>query len=269
MSEHLDLLGRVYNGQHTGIYPLLDETLAPRGPELLFDLAAEYLTPRAHILDIGCRDAAHLVRLVQTHDVTGLGVDPLDRHVSLAAEAVGSARLRRRVAIVKGAMEGLPVASGSVDLIWCRDVLEHVERLDAGLLEAARVLAPGGRMLLYTDFATDLLEPQEAARSFGPRGIVAENMDEERVEAAFGRASLAVERKDTIGTEWREYAEERTQPVSRDLRRLARLRRRRDEIIERFGADVYARAEGGLQWAAYQLLGKLRPTVYVLARSRL
>jgi hypothetical protein len=55
--------------------------------------------------------------------------------------------------------------------------------------------------------------------------------------------------------------------VSRDLLRLARLRRRRAEIVERFGPDVYDRAEGGLLWAAYQLMGKLQPTVYVLARS--
>jgi hypothetical protein len=90
-------------------------------------------------------------------------------------------------------------------------------------------------------------------------------MDEHNVEEAFTRAGLRIERKDIIGTEWREYAEERSQPAARDLLRLARLRRRHDEIIERFGHDIYNRAEGGLQWSVFQLLGKLQPTMYLLA----
>jgi hypothetical protein len=64
VSEHLDLLARVYSGQHIGIYPLLDESLNPRSPELLFDVAASYVSPGSRMLDMGCRDAAHLIRLV-------------------------------------------------------------------------------------------------------------------------------------------------------------------------------------------------------------
>jgi SAM-dependent methyltransferase len=264
MSDHLDLLARVYSGRHTGLYPVLDESLNPRGPELLFDVAAEYLSAGARILDVGCRDAAYLIRLVQAHDATGLAVDPLERHVGLAALAVREAGLEDRIAIVKGVMEHIEEPNGSFDFIWCRDVLECVEGLDAGLAEAARLLKPDARMLIYTNFVTDLLEPQEAAKSFGPRGIVAMNMNEHRMEAAFLRASLIIERKDVIGTEWREYAEERSHPVSQDLLRLARLRRRRQEIIEEYGQDVYDRAEGALQWSAYQLLGKLQPTMYIV-----
>lgn len=108
-----------------------------------------------------------------------------------------------RIEIAKGVMEHIEQPDDSFDFIWCRDVLECVEGLERGLAEAARVLKPGCRMLVYTDFATELLEPREAAQSFGPRGIVADNMDEHLVEAAFLRAGLAIERKDVIGTEWR------------------------------------------------------------------
>jgi SAM-dependent methyltransferase len=267
VSEHLDLLALVYSGLHTGIYPLLDESLEPRSPDLLFDMAGEHLAPDSRLLDVGCRDAAHLVRLVETHDLVGVGIDPLSRHVGLAAEAIELAGLRHRVVIARASMERLPVATHSIDFVWCRDVVEHVDDLAAGLAEVARVLVPAGHSLLYTDFATERLEPQEAAQSFEPRGIVAHNMDEHLVEADFARAGLVIRRKEVVGTEWREHAEERTQPVSRDLLRLARLRRRRAEVVERFGQDVYDRAEGGLQWAAYQLMGKLQPTVYLLAAS--
>jgi ubiquinone/menaquinone biosynthesis C-methylase UbiE len=266
VSDHLDLLARVYGGQHTGLYPSLDKSLNPRGPELLFDVAAEYLAPRSHILDIGCRDAAYLIRLVQVYDAHGVAVDPLDRHIAQAEVAVADAGLQDRIEIVKGVMEHIEQPDDCFDFIWCRDVLECVEGLEPGLAEAARVLKPGCRMLVYTDFATELLEPREAAKSFGPRGIVADNMDEHYVEAALLRAGFVIERKDVIGTEWREYAEERSQPVSTDLLRLARLRRQRRDIVEQHGQDVYERAEGGLQWSAYQLLGKLQPTLYILAR---
>lgn len=267
MSDHLELLARVYGGLHTGLYPALDESLNPRGPDLLLDLAAEYLEPRSRILDIGCRDAAYLIRLVQVRDAQGVALDPLEAHVARAEVAVTEAGLEDRIKVVKGVMEQIEEPDSSFDFIWCRDVIECVEGLGAGLAEAARVLKIGCRMLVYTDFATELLEPREAARSFGPRGIVPENMDERRVEALLLAAGFLIERKDVIGTEWREYAEERNQPVSKDLLRLARLRRRRREIIDQHGQDVYDRAEGGLQWSAYQLLGKLQPTVYVLARA--
>ena len=216
MSDHLDLLASVYGGQHTGLYPALDESLNPRGPEVLLDVADEYLEPGNRILDLGCRDAAYLIRLVRAHDAHGVAIDPLDTHIARAESAVAEAGLVDRIEIVKGVMEHIEQPDDSFDFIWCRDVLECVEGLEQGLAEAARVLKSGCRMLVYTDFATELLEPKEAAKSFGPRGIVAANMDERYMESSFGRAGFVIERKDVIGTEWREYAEERNHPVATD-----------------------------------------------------
>ena len=88
----------------------------------------------------------------------------------------------------------------------------------------------------------------------------------ENVEAAFSGAGLVVVVEDEIGTDWREYAEERTQPVARDLLRLARLRRQRDRIIEEAGEAIYGHIESNLHWGVYQFLGKLLPTLYVLRK---
>jgi hypothetical protein len=98
-------------------------------------------------------------------------------------------------------------------------------------------------------------------------GNVHRNLDAAYLEAAFGRAGLVVEEKHLIGTEWREYAEERSQPVSRSLLRLARLRRRRDELVREHGQDIYHHVEANLHWELFQFLGKLVPVVYVLRRS--
>ena len=73
-----------------------------------------------------------------------------------------------------------------------------------------------------------------------------------------------MESVDVIGTEWREFAEERTQPVSRALLRLGRLRRQRNDIVREHGQDIYEHIEANLHWEVFQFLGKLEPLVYIL-----
>ena len=121
-------------------------------------------------------------------------------------------------------------------------------------------------MLVYTVFVTDLLTPRELALLERHLGNVSSNLVERNVEDAFESAGLEIERKDAIGTEYKEYAEERTQPASRTLLRIARLRRLRTSLIESHGEDVYNHVEANLHWEVFQFLGKLQPTVYVLRR---
>jgi len=266
VSTHLEHLARVYSPRHYALYEALDRSLDPRGPDMLAATAGTYLRPGDAILDIGCRDAAHLIKLVQASQAHGVGLDPLDWHVERALAAVRAAQLEERIQIVKGVIEQIEQPDERFDLVWCRDVLELVEGVERGLAEAARVLKAHGRMLVYTVFATDLLEPKEAAMINGPLGNVAKNFDEAAMERAFRGAGLIVERKDVIGTEWREYEEERTRPASRDLLRLARLRRRRHQIVEQYGQELFDLAQASLSWLPYLLLGKLQPTMYILKR---
>jgi ubiquinone/menaquinone biosynthesis C-methylase UbiE len=262
--EHLDQMARVYSSRHYALYEALDQTLNPRGPEMLFEVAGAHLHSQSSILDIGCRDASYLIRLVQAHDCRGVGFDPVDWNVERARTAVAEAGLGERIKITNGVIEQIEQPDNHFDFIWCRDVLVHVEGLERGLFEAARVLKRDGVMLIYTNFATELLEAREAAMIHVPLGLVPRNFDQDVMEAAFQRAGLVIERKDVIATEWREYEEERDQPVSRALLRLARLRRSREEIIDEYGQELYDRAQASLQWTTYQFLDKLRPTMYIL-----
>ena len=84
------------------------------------------------------------------------------------------------------------------------------------------------------------------------------------VEMGFAGAGLEAERKEVIATEWREWEEARTQPTSRALLRLARLRRQGDELVAEFGEELVAHAEANLHWLPFLLLGKLWPTLWVL-----
>ena len=262
--SHLARLSRVYSEETWSVYELLDRSLDPRGPDWLHTRAGEYLTRGSLVLDAGCRDGGHLIRLVQTYDVSGVGVEPVAIHVDRARTAVAAAGLEGRIQIVRGTMEDCDYPDGYFDFIWCRDVLEQVEPLVPALEEAARVLKPGGRMLVYTTVTTELLEPGEAAMLAHHMGNVERNLAESYIEAAFDRSGLTIEDKDVIGTEWREYVEERTQSVSKALLRLARLRRRRESVVANHGEDIYRHVEANLHWEAFELLGKLRSIVYVL-----
>ena len=53
------------------------------------------------------------------------------------------------VAPLRGNIEALPLASGSCDLVWCRDTRSCLGDCARALRECARVLRPGGGMVLY------------------------------------------------------------------------------------------------------------------------
>lgn len=230
-------------------------------------LAVERLTGESRVLDVGCRDASHLIELVRATGARGGGLDPVPRLVERARAAVSEAGLDSRIEIVEGAMQRIPFPDESFDLVWCRDVITVVDNLESGIAEIARVLCSDGHLIVYTVLATDRLEPKEAAMVAGQSlAILPENLVEGNVEGAFRRAGLEVVMKDEIGTEWREHAEERSQPASQALLRLARLRRQRERIVAEGGEVIYAHIESNLHWLVYQFLGKLMPTIYVLSK---
>ncbi|GAB3811194.1 class I SAM-dependent methyltransferase [Kribbella italica] len=264
--EHAEQLARVYGPTTWDLYAELDRSLAPRGPDWLLTKASEYLKPGDVVLDAGCRDAAHLIQLVRDNNVTGYGVDPVPLHIARAQEAVDAADLTGRIALQCTGMEEAPALGEQFDLVWCRDVLEQVADLPGALAGVSQVLKPAGHLLVFTQVATELLDAQDTALLGAHLGNVLSNLDPHTLETAFGQAGFAIEEKVVIGTEWREYAEERTQPVSRALLRLARLRRTRDQIVAVHGQDVYEHVEANLHWEVFQFLGKLAPTVDVLRR---
>lgn len=262
--RNIDRLTQVYGPTTWDLYERLDVSLDPAGPDQLHDLAADLLPTGGTVLDVGCRDAADLVRLVQAHDATGVGVEPVALHVERARAAVAAAGLTDRITLHEGGVEDLPAPAAPFDLVWCRDVLSQVADLDGALAAMARLRAAEGRVLVFATFATDLLEGRDAEMMRRHLGNVAGNLDREVVEAAMARAGLHAERVIAIGTEWREHAEERTRPMSRALLRLARLRRQRAAVIADHGRDVHDHVEANLHWEVFQVLGKLEPVVYVL-----
>ena len=54
-------------------------------------------------------------------------------------------------------VEELPFSDGEFDLVLCSQVIEHLLDVDAGLRELARVLRPGGTLILTTDNERNLV----------------------------------------------------------------------------------------------------------------
>lgn len=95
---------------------------------------------RGAVLELGCGGGSFLRALRQHRpDLAVVGLD-------ISARALMHARDRGATRVVRGDVERLPFADGSVDAVVFFDVLEHVPHPDALLAEAARVLRPGGRL---------------------------------------------------------------------------------------------------------------------------
>jgi SAM-dependent methyltransferase len=245
----------------------LQQSLEPRGSDSLLAMFAE-LGPRPGqvVLDIGARDAVGAITLARTHGLRAIALDPVPLHCDRARKAVAEAGLTDEIEVVEGAIEDLPLADASADWIWCRDVLVHVDARQ-GLAECARVLRPGGAMVAYLTLATERLEERELAELMNTCAIEADSMDPAGLEAAAEAAGLVLHSIDALASEWRErWIEDEIWDPGQDLLALARLDRRRDALVERYGTFAVEAARNGLLWGIYQLLGKLRPAAYVWER---
>jgi SAM-dependent methyltransferase len=246
---------------------LLQRSLGPRGPELLLE-APGWLGLEAGqlVLDAGCRDATHAIALAGRYGCRVLGVDLVAAWLPRGRAEAAAAGLGGRVAMVQGDLEALPVAGGAVDLVWCRDVLSCVGDAGRMLGECARVLRPGGGMVLYAVFATDQLPVGDRALLVDGLGNTAASMDQPAVEAAIAAAGFRVVARERIASEWSEQQLEHDPGyLTQDLLEIARLTRERDRAEAVLGPVWYRRALAFASWRLQIVLGRLVPVLYALS----
>jgi len=245
---------------------LADESLSPRGPEDLYNYVADLgLAPGTRVLDVGCNHGAHAIELRRRFGFKVTGIDPSPSALVLARRAAEAFGVAGEVDFKSGRIEAIPAEPGSIDFVWCRDTIELVADLEQAFGEVSRVLRPGGRMLIYTMCATDLLSAEEAVLVIENLGVVTQSMQVAYIEGSFKKAGLEIERCDVLGPEWGEYSQEQAGKPGQRLLRVARLLRQPDHYIDRFGRKNYDVAVADYLWHVYRMIGKLSSRVYLLS----
>lgn len=247
----------------------LDESLAPRGPSVLLQVVRELdLPPDSRVVDVGCGEGAHAFRLATHFGFRVLGIDPVQRHLDLAREARRSEvpDIASRVSFERGSATRIPAPDSSIDLVWCRDVIVHVDDPAEAMLEFARVLRPGAYVVSYQVVATDLLAAAEADQLFDVMGVVPTSADPRVLDDAIAGSGLDVVETIDLASEWGEWAQEQDGQAERSLLRLARLLREPDRYRAEFGEAAYDVMVGDCRWHVFRMMGKLAGRIDVLRK---
>jgi len=102
--------------------------------------------PAERVLDLGC-GAGRFVAALGVAGADAIGVEVAQAALDRAARVAPGADLR-----LLGEDGTIPLDHGSVDLVWCSEVLEHVADGAALLGEVRRVLRRGGRLLVTVPY---------------------------------------------------------------------------------------------------------------------
>ena len=126
------------------------------GPDLEAMLAAADLRGDERVLDVGA-GAGHTALAFAPRVASVLAID-LTPSMLEEGRRLASERGIANIAFERGDAEHLPVPDGAFDIVTCRYAAHHFPHPEAAVREWARVLAPGGRVLLV-----DVVSPEDHA----------------------------------------------------------------------------------------------------------
>ena len=120
--------------------------LSPGGAEEVDAILDGVPVRGRRVLDLGCGVGGAAIRIVQEHDAGSVvGIDVEERALERATAAVRALGLARRIVLELVAPGPVPLTDGSVDIVFCKDVICHLADKGPLFSEVGRVLRREGR----------------------------------------------------------------------------------------------------------------------------
>jgi ubiquinone/menaquinone biosynthesis C-methylase UbiE len=139
-----------HNHKHSGnvqILSLSDPFFAPLDRQIVAWLN---LAPGSRVLDAGCGGGGMTRLLAEAVGPGGevVGLDTSPQMLEWAKTQAENANLAGRIKFQEGDVRALPFEDASFDLVWCSRVIHGLNDQLAGVRELARVVRPGGRLIV-------------------------------------------------------------------------------------------------------------------------
>jgi len=137
-----DIYTRGFDCQNLGTFPML---------EVLAGVVAEYGAPAPddELLDIGCGLGGPGRFLADRFGCTVVGTDLLEKRIAIAKALTQKTGLDERISYRQADATDLPFRAGIFAQVWMLDVSMHVRDKRALFGEIARVLKPGGLLVMH------------------------------------------------------------------------------------------------------------------------
>ncbi len=91
------------------------------------DVLRSFPTHLAQVVDLGCGPGDIAIRLSRAAGATRItGVDGSSAMLAIAREALGAAALEAKVSFLEARLPGVPLPTGSFDLVLSKDMLHHL-----------------------------------------------------------------------------------------------------------------------------------------------
>ncbi len=155
----------IYARHYNERVPTVEQELDEWGPyhqhrhAMRYDIVArsvlKFLPSGGRVLDVGC-GAMSVADRMRDVDAFYVGVDFGAPHISYAARKYAESSVKLRVGFARCDAASLPMCSASVDVVVISEVIEHLVRPELAIWEIARVLRPGGVMVLTTNNASEV-----------------------------------------------------------------------------------------------------------------
>ena len=140
-------------------------------------LAAAGIGADSRVLDVGCGGGGAVRRILRLTRAEVGAVDHSPAAVELTRRLNAAAAASGRLRVIEGSVEALPFRTGYFDVVTAFETVYFWPDLEAGLRETARVLGPGGRLVIVNEVA----DRQAAVES--ERAKLAEKMRHKTAQA--------------------------------------------------------------------------------------